>query len=208
MNADDATDLVDQAIAGRPLALDRLLLGHYAKLAARVDQKLPTDLRTLIAADDIIQETFTDAFRRIGSFRPEGPDAFYRWLVAIADNRITDAVRSFRAAKRGGGRAAANGHVDGRTSIAALVDLVAVSDRTPSRSAGGHEVAAAIHVALAGMKPEYREPLMLRYLQGLSVSETALRMGKTEASVHKLCSRGLQALRGSMGEASGYLSRG
>ncbi len=208
MHADEQTDLVEQAIAGLPLALDRLLLDHYPKLAARVDQKLPSDVRTLVAPEDIIQETFTDAFRRIGSFRPEGQDAFYRWLTAIADNRVTDAVRAQRAAKRGGGRAPANGLADGRSSIAALVDLMAITERTPSRSAGGHEAAAAVQVALAGMKPEYREPLMLRYLQGLSVGETAARLGKTEASIHKLCSRGLQALRESMGEASRYLSRG
>src|SRR5215213_10076708 len=97
-------DLVQQAIAGEPKALDRLLLDHYPRLAARVDQKLPDELRSVVGTEDIIQETFADVFRDIGRFRPEGQDAFYRWLAAIADNRLTDAVRAARAAKRGGGR--------------------------------------------------------------------------------------------------------
>jgi len=202
----DQSQLVQRAIAGEPLALDKLLLDSYAKLAARIDQKLPADLRSLIAPEDIIQEVFTDAFRRIGSFEPQGQDAFYRWLTAIADNRITDAVRAQNAAKRGGGRPRAD--AAGRTSILNLLEFVAVSDRTPSRSAGGHEAAAAVQVALAGLKDEYRDALTLRYLEGLPVADTARRLGKTEPAVHKLCSRGLQALRESMGEATRYLSRG
>ena len=202
---DEQTELVQDAIAGRALALDRLLLEHYPKLAARVDQKLPSELRSVVAPEDIIQDTFADAFRAIAGFRPEGTGAFYRWLTAIADNRLTDAVRSHNAAKRGGGRARAEGPC--RNSIGALVGLVAVSERTPSRSAGGHEAAAAVQVALAGLKDEHREALSLRYLEGLPVAEAAGRLGKTEAAVHKLCSRGLQALRESMGEAARYLSR-
>lgn len=197
-------DLVERAIAGEPLALDRLLLDSYGKLLARIEQKLPAELRAVVGAEDVIQETFATAFRNIGTFRPEGQDAFYRWLSAIADNRLVDVVRAAKAAKRGGGRQGA-GHE--RSSIAALVDLMAVNDRTPSRSAGGHEAAAAVQVALAGLKPEYREALSLRYLEGLSVAEAAQRLEKSEPAVHKLCSRGLQALRESMGEAAKYLSR-
>lgn len=197
-------DLVERAIAGEPLALDRLLLDAYPKLLARVDQKLPEEVRGAVAPEDIIQEVFATAFRSIGAFRPEGQDAFYRWLTVIADNRVIDVVRAQNAAKRGGGRGVAGQE---RSSIAALIDMVAVNDRTPSRSAGGHEAAAAVQVALAGLKPEYREALALRYLEGLGVAETAARMGRTEPAVHKLCSRGLQALREAMGEAAKYLSR-
>jgi RNA polymerase sigma-70 factor, ECF subfamily len=203
--------LVSQAVAGVPRALDRLLLDHYAPLAARIERKVPALLRASIATEDIVQETFTDAFRRIGSFRPEGKDAFYRWLTAIADNRLTDAIRACTTAKRGGRRNAthaANQPHAARSSIAAIIDLVAINDWTPSRSAGGHEVAAAVQVALAGLKPEYREALRLRFIEGLSIADVARRLGRTEPSVHKLCSRGLQALRETLGEATEYFSRG
>lgn len=199
-------DLVQRAIAGEPLAMDRLLLDSYGKLLARVDQKLPAELRSVISPEDIIQDAYSQAFRGIASFQPEGEDAFYRWLSTIADNRVIDAVRAHNAAKRGGGRAAAAGPE--RSSVVALIDLLAVNEWTPSRSAGGHEAAAAIQVALAGLKGEYREALELRYLEGLSVADTAARLGKTEPAIHKLCSRGLQSLRESMGEAAKYLSRG
>lgn len=195
-------DLVERAIAGEPLALDRLLLENYPKLLARIEQKLTADLRYYTSAEDIIQDAFATAFRSIASFRPEGPDAFYRWLSTIADNRLIDVARAKNAAKRG----ARATNVE-RSSVAALIELAATTSRTPSRSADGHEVAALVQVALASLKPEYREALSLRFLQGLSVAETAQRLDKTEAAVHKLCSRGLQALRESMGEAARYVSR-
>lgn len=197
MDRDDA-DLVNRAMAGEPLALNRLLLLHYGTLSARVQKRIPTRLRAVITPEDVLQEAFAEAFRTMASFRPEGPNAFYRWLVTIADHRLLDAIRAHRAAKRGGGRQAVN---LAQSSIAPLVDLVAITERTPSDSAAGHEAAAAVQVGLAGLRSDYREALTLRYLQGLPVAEAAARMGRTESAMHKLCSRALQALRESMGDA-------
>src|SRR5688572_15553327 len=107
MDRDDA-DLVNRAVAGEPLALNRLLLMHYGPLAARIEKRIPRRLRTLVTTEDVLQEVFAEAFRTMAGFRPAGPDAFYRWLVTIADHRLVDAVRAHRAAKRGGGRVAVN----------------------------------------------------------------------------------------------------
>ncbi len=205
MDAREQDDLVTRAAAGEPLALDRLLLNHYGPLHARVEKRLPQRLRATVAPEDVIQETFAEAFRTISGFKADSPDAFYRWLVTIADHRLVDAVRAHRAAKRGGGRSPAV--LPGNSSIAAIVDLVAVNERTPSVSARGHEAAAAVQVALAGLRPEYREALTLRYMHGLPVADVAVRMGRTESAIHKVCSRALQALKESMGEASKFLSR-
>lgn len=199
---------VRRAVAGEPLALERLLLDHYAPIAARVEQQVPASMRAILGADDLVQETFAEAFRGIGSFVPTGPGAFSAWLATIADHRVLDAVRGQKAAKRGGGwRKIDTGPTANSGSIAALIDLIAVNERTPSRSVCGHEAEAAVHVALAGLRPEYRDALRLRYLLALPVAEVAGRMGKTESAVHKLCARGLQQLREAMGDAGRFLSR-
>lgn len=198
-------ELVRGAIAGEPLALERLLLAHAGPLSARIVRRTPARFRHLLAPEDILQETFAYVFDAIGGFKPDGPDAFYRWLVTIADHRLTDGLRALRAAKRGGGRGVAPR--GGRSSVADLVDLVAVSERTPSRSASGREAARSVLVGLSGLRDEYREALSLRYLKGLATPEIAVRMGKTESAVHKLCARGVQALRRALGESSDLLSR-
>jgi RNA polymerase sigma factor (sigma-70 family) len=150
-------DLIGLATAGDRAAMSRLLIEHYPKLAARVEQRLPIDLKTVIAAEDILQDAFGDAFARIDTFSPQGEDAFYRWMASIAENRMIDAVRAQKAAKRGGDWKRVSAGAAGRSSIACLVDLVTASDRTPSRSAGSHEAAAAVQVGLAALRPEYRE---------------------------------------------------
>lgn len=208
MPEDSEDERVGRAVAGEPLALEGLLLDHYGPIAARVEHQVPESMRAVLGVDDLVQETFAEAFRGIGTFVPTGPGAFGAWLGAIADHRVVDAVRAQRAAKRGGGwRKIETGPAAHSGSIGALIDLIAVSERTPSRSVSGHEAAAAVHVALAGLRPEYRDALRLRYLLALPVAEVAGRMGKTESAVHKLCARGLQQLREAMGDASRYLSR-
>lgn len=198
-------ELLREAKAGQPLALKRLLLAHGGPLRTRIAKGVPPRFRSVLAPEDILQETFADAFRTIEGFEPVGKDAFYRWLSTIADHRLVDAVRALKTARRGGDRTpAAN---TARSSIANLVDIVAITTRTPSRVARSHENTAAVQVALAGLRAEHRDALTLRYLQGLPIAEVAGRMGKTESAVHKLCSRALQSLRKSMGEAANYLSR-
>jgi RNA polymerase sigma-70 factor (ECF subfamily) len=198
-------DLLREAKAGEPLALKRLLLAHGGPLRTRIAKGVPARFRSLLAPEDILQETFAEAFRTMGSFEPEGKDAFYRWLATIADHKLLDAIRSLKTARRGGDRGPAANIA--RSSIANLVDVVAVTTRTPSRAARGHEMTAAVQVALAGLRSEHRDALTLRYLQGLPIAEVAQKMGKTESAVHKICSRALQGLRKSMGEAADYASR-
>ena len=197
-------DLLRDAKAGEPLALKRLLLAHGGPLRTRVAKGIPARFRSLLAPEDILQETFAEAFRTIGGFEPQGKDAFYRWLSTIADHRLLDAIRALKTARRGGGLSPAANVA--RSSIANLVDVVAVTTGTPSRAARGRETTAAVQVALAGLPAEHRDALTLRYLHGLPIAEVAQKMGKTESAVHKLCSRALQGLRKSMGEAANYLS--
>ena len=173
--------LVARATAGDTSATDRLLLAHYRRLSARIGRKIPSECSGTIAADDELQETFAEVFRRLGSFRTQGEQSFYRWLATIAELRLADMVKAARAAKRGGGRKAAQAAGNPEAgSVVNLLDLAAAHERTPSRSVARHEAASAIHVAMAGLKGDYREALQLRYLKGLPVAEIAKQMNRTE----------------------------
>jgi RNA polymerase sigma-70 factor (ECF subfamily) len=200
--------LLARATAGDQLALERLLLGCHDRLVAQLTGELPADLRGVVSADDVLQEAYVVAFRQIGTFEPRGPDAFYKWLRAIAKNRLFDAIKAARAAKRGGGRARAEAPAGPATSsVVELLDLLNLHDHTPSRSAAGHEAVAAVQVALASLKEDYREALRLRYIDGLSVAETAARMNRTDRAVHMLCHRALQQLHEALGRSSQYFTR-
>lgn len=192
VSTSEAENLLERAIGGEPGALERLLLAEAAELQRRIEARIPAGMRATVTAEDILQEAFADAFRGIASFRPASERAFAAWLASIADHRLLDAVRTWRAAKRGGGRPPAR--ID-RSSVAALVEVLAIDERTPSAGARGRESLGAVEAALMGLRPEYRDALTLRYLRGLSAADTASRLGRTETAVNKMCSRGLQRMR-------------
>jgi RNA polymerase sigma-70 factor (ECF subfamily) len=199
--------LILRAVDGERSALEQLLLRYHSRLMSFVDERLPADLRGPIAAEDVLQMAYVDAFRDIALFQPRDSDSFYRWLSTIVEHRLLDMIKLKRAAKRGGRRVPVNAPLDhGSSSAVNLLDLVAVDEHTPSRSAARHEAESAIHVALAALKDDYREAIRLRYIEGVSVADAAVQMGRTERAVHMLCYRGLRELRAALGRASAYLS--
>ncbi len=197
--------LLDAAIAGDELALQRLLIPLQSRLATRIAGKLPPRLQGIVSAEDILQETYVEVFSAIRTFVPDGESAFEKWLFRIADNHVTDVIRRLDALKRGGGRKRIEPS-DQRGSMISLLERLQVDAGTPSQASAQDEALAAMQVALASLKPDYRDALCLRYLDGLSAAEVAERLGRSEWSVHKLCRRGLDALRESMGRVSRYFS--
>jgi RNA polymerase sigma-70 factor (ECF subfamily) len=201
-------DLLVQAVAGDEAALQHLLISHYDRLAAEVAGKLSDKFGSVIAPEDVLQETFVVAFREIRRFTPQGPGSFYHWLATIAQHRLWDLVKGLRAAKRGGGRVGLHRPVRSpEESLSRLLELLNVNEWTPSRSVAGREAISALQVALAGLKEDYREVLRLRYIEGLPAAETAARMNRTEHAIHMLCQRAMERLREALGRSSQFFSR-
>ncbi len=202
-------ELLERAIGGDQVALERLMMAHHSRLSADLGQDFPVDMRALISVDDVLQETYLCAFRDIRSFQPRGRGAFYRWLERIAEHRLLDAIKAERAVKRGGGRVKAEAPT-GREpgSVVGWLEMLAVYERTPSQSAAGHEAVAMIQSALGDLKEEYREALRLRYVEGLPVSEAAARMKRTEGAVCLLCHRALRRLRQDLGSSTRFFGPG
>jgi len=182
---------------------------EYAeRLHARIRRNLPDDVRGVLDAEDVLQQAYAQAFRKVHTFQPQAPSSFYPWLAKIADNTLVDEVKKQRRLKRGGGRPAAGPIAGGMTSSAAqLLELVGFHEQTPSRVAARCEAADALHVALAGLKESQRQALELVHLKGLSREEAAQAMGISKAALGSLLDRGLKSLREALGSMSNYLSR-
>lgn len=205
--ASDA-DEIARAVAGDRMALERLLLAQYPRLAAQVARRFPRVLKGVVGVEDVLQETFVEAFRKIGSFEARTVDAFYHWLATIAAHRLLDAAKRLRALKRGAGRKVSLTGADAEnSSIVPLLEQLAAHEHTPSRSAVSHEMVNAVQVALAGLKARYRQALRLRYIEGVPLADVAARMGLTERAVDHLCERGRQQLRAVLHRSSRYLKR-
>lgn len=203
----DEANLIAQAVGGDAVAVQLLLVRHHAALVTHLQWRLPAALSGAVSVEDLCQETYIAAMRKLASVRPVGDGGFYAWLRTIADRKLTDAIRAAKAAKRGGGKRVAEPIGAEATSMVALLELLAVDERTPSQSMARREVVQHVQVALEGLDGDYREALRLRYVAGLGVAEVAQRMNRSEGAVKMLCNRALKQLGEQLGDLSRFVTR-
>jgi RNA polymerase sigma-70 factor (ECF subfamily) len=173
----DTTRLVDDACGGNREALETLYSRHAGRLVAFIRSRMSDQLAQRISAEDILQETLLESSRKIDAFVSQGGASFYRWLVGIARNKVLEANRARLARKRS---------IEGPLEI----DL-AQSQTSPSGRAIRIESAVHLHHALAALPDRQAEAVRCRYLEGLSLAETAERLQCSEPAVKALVSRGL-----------------
>ena len=187
----DRTDDPDQ--------LELLLSTHHSDLATRLARRIPADLRGVVSGDDVAQEAALEAHRSFDTFRAVRDGCPRAWLWRIARNRLCDLVRGQRRLKRGGRAVAA--------SDASLLDAVTAGDDCPARAACAAESRAALGRALATLPDACRRVVELRYTQGLSLPDTAARLGRTPGATAVLCTRALKLLRRALDSGAGGPAR-
>ncbi|KWW97587.1 RNA polymerase subunit sigma-24 [Carbonactinospora thermoautotrophica] len=129
-------------------------------------------------AEDLTSETFLRALRRIGTFAWQGRD-FGAWLVTIARNLVADHFKSSRFRLE--------------VTTGEMLDADEV-ETSPEESVLESISNAALLDAIKKLNPQQQECLTLRFLQGLSVAETARIMGKNEGAVKTLQYRAVRTL--------------
>jgi RNA polymerase sigma-70 factor (ECF subfamily) len=133
-------------------------------------------------AEDLTSDTFLRALKRIGSFTWQGRD-LGAWLVTIARNLVADHFKS------------------GRYRLEITTGDVLDADKEDRGPEGTPETAVVDHItnvtlltAVKQLNPEQQECIVLRFLQGFSVAETAKAMGKNEGAIKALQYRAVRAL--------------
>lgn len=199
--------LIAQAVGGDDAALKVLLTRHHERLCRLVSAKLSQPLRRLIDPEDIVQDAEIHAFQRIASFQPRGPDSFFRWIAAIALNRIRNVWRQHRTAKRDLLNEVANQPAPGLADSALnLLDMLLGPLDTPSHCMARTEALAAVERAISALPERYGQAVWLVHMRGMSVAAVAERMGRSDRAVHALCRRGLSLLKEELPDRGGLLS--
>lgn len=133
-------------------------------------------------AEDLTADTFLRALKRIGSFTWQGRD-LGAWLVTIARNLVADHFKS------------------GRHRLEVTTGDVLETDQADRAPEGSPEAAVVDHLtnvallsAVRQLNPEQQECIVLRFLHGFSVAETAQVMGKNEGAIKALQYRAVRAL--------------
>ena len=176
--------LIDACLTGRPEAYEALVLRHQRK----VFNVLYRFLGNYEASQDISQETFLTAYRKLGMFG--GKSALSTWLCQIALNKARDMLRS-------------NGADTLCEDVADHGDTLAATDATrPDHRAEQGQLHERIQETLNRMPSHYREVLILKHLEEHCNEEIAAMLDDTVENVKVRTFRARQMFKKLYGELS------
>lgn len=129
-------------------------------------------------AEDFTSETFLRALRRIGTISYQGRD-IGAWFMTIARNIVLDHVKSAR-----------------HRLETPTADTIEGKEHHPSTETAVLQALQSEQLmrAVGELGDEQRECVMLRFIQGLSVNETAQIMGKNDGAIKALQHRAVRKL--------------
>lgn len=172
---DEDAALVERAQAGDRAAFEELVRRHanglYAVVARLVDDRRE--------AEEVTQEAFLRAWRGIGGFKGEAQ--FFTWLYRIGVNEARRRTSRRPRAREASLEEEALDPADPRPQ--------------PDRQAEHSDLRAALERAVRALDPDYRTPLILRDVEGLSTAEAAAIMGLREAAFKSRLHRARLAVR-------------
>jgi RNA polymerase sigma-70 factor (ECF subfamily) len=177
MNGPDPEELeniIEKAKQGDNDAFSRLYTAYFKPLYNYVYFRLSSKLE----AEDLVQDVFLKAYVSFGRYSYSGisPLAYF---YTIARNTVIDYRRKKRIIV-----------ADEDESLSVPDD----SDSPEEQAAQGHD-AEMIRNKIALLSEDQQDAVVLRFMEGLSTKEIALMLGKSEATVRQLQSRGLRSLR-------------
>lgn len=174
---DEEGRLVEKARAGDAAAFG-LIFERSKSMVWNVAYRMTGDFDE---AEDLAQDVFVTAWRKLASFR--GESAFSTWLYRITVNKALNGKKGKRMVHRLSDRETAN-----------LVDAETFIHQNPSAGVEKLETERILAGLLARLEPERRLALILREIEGLSYEQIAEAMDTPVGTVRSRISRAREEL--------------
>jgi RNA polymerase sigma-70 factor (ECF subfamily) len=135
-------------------------------------------------AEDLTSETFVRGLRAIQRFNWQGKD-FGAWLTTIARNLVADHFKSSRARLE----IVAETIPEGKATVASPEQevLALISNEM-------------LFEAVNALPNEQRDCILMRFIQGMSIAQTAAALGRSEGAIKQLQLRAVRSLAKTMPE--------
>ncbi len=167
------TDLDDRALVDRARAGD---LDAFAEIVRRYEHRVRAVLFRLLDderdVEEAAQDCFVQAWRNLDRFR--GDSAIFTWLYRIAVNEALARLRRKRVPT---------------TGLDLAPEPMQPSAEEPHHAVESGEVQEFLAGRIRALEPEYRAPLVLRDVVGLSNQEVAdildLSVPATKSRIHR-----------------------
>jgi RNA polymerase sigma-70 factor, ECF subfamily len=175
VNTAVGTEADDEALVRAAQGGDRAAFGLLYQRYVRMVHGILLARVPGIAAEDLVHDVFLQALPKLGALRDAS--RFGGWLAAIARNCATD---FYRRAK---------------SDSTSEEEQTAIENVEDPQGSVGVEDGIALLNAVRQLPEAYREPLMMRFVEGMSGPEIAARTGLKHGSVRVNLHRGMQMLR-------------
>jgi RNA polymerase sigma-70 factor (ECF subfamily) len=201
-------ELLERARAGQAEALGELCALYRNYLRAVAQAGLGPKLSQRVELSDVIQETLVEVVRQFPRFTGQTEGALTGWLRHLMGEKLADLGRYNGRAKRGGGVvpvALDAPHEFGPPNEAGdygavrVLDVLAVSQSSPSESASRRELTGRVAAALRQMPQPEAEVLLLYHAEGQTFTSIGSRLGLSRKVVRRIWARGLKTLKHCVG---------
>jgi RNA polymerase sigma-70 factor (ECF subfamily) len=199
-------ELMAKARAGETDALGELcaLYRNYLRMIVRTG--LGPRLRERVELSDVVQEALVEVVRQFPQFTGQNEAALVGWLRRLVGQKLADLGRYHSRAKRSAGGPAVpldapwepGAVADSNAGGGRLLDVLALSQTSPSEAASRRELIVLLADALADLAGGEAEVLWLYHADGLSFEAIGERMGLSRKSIRGIWARGLKNLKRSL----------
>ncbi len=194
-------ELIAKARAGEPEALGELchLYRNYMRMVVRTG--LGPKLRERVELSDVVQEALVEVVRQFPQFTGQNEAALVGWLRRLVGQKLADLGRYHSRAKRSGGSpdvaldAAWNAPGGDEGQGGRLLDMLSLSQTSPSEAASRRELTVLLADALAALPEAEAEVLWLYHAENLSFESIGDRVGLSRKSIRGIWARGLKSLK-------------
>jgi RNA polymerase sigma-70 factor (ECF subfamily) len=201
--------LIRRAAAGDQRALTELFGHCHERLKKMIRLRMDRRLQGRVDAEDVLQEAYLDASRRLSEYVANPPGSFSLWLRGLAGQKLIDAMRHHLGVqKRDAGMEVSlyRGALPEATSVSLAAQLLGRLT-SPSLAAIRAETQLKVQDALNDMDPVDREVLVLRHFEHLSNAETAELLGIRKSAASKRYMIAIKRLKDVLQNVPGFEER-
>jgi len=163
--------------------LARVFSQDRERLRRTILFRMDARMRRRIDVDDVLQESYLAAVRRLDHYRAERCSSMYVWVRMVVLQTMVDLARRLGSVRRGGDvcEVSLHGGPDSGTSLEPWLELCA-RITSPTRAAARAEAANHLAYVIGNLAPIDREILSMRHFEELSNGEVAAILGLHKAA--------------------------
>jgi len=171
---DGEEKLIKDAIRGNSSAFG-VLYDHYQPMIYRF---VLVKVGSREEAEDLTHQTFLSAWQNVRTYKHRG-HPFSSWLYQIARNQVIDHYRSKK----------------GDVSIEAVDPEYFVAPASASVDLTSKLEMEKVQRAVRQLKPDYQDVIIMRFIEDISLKETAAAMKKSEGAIKLIQHRAIKELQ-------------